>query len=147
MAALIQYDKGVPTVKYLLDQTVITLGRAAHNDICIDDIYASKSHAIIEVGHPRSLLDPVVECFLKDLDSTNGTYVNERRVGRIRLRDEDILRIGRHTFKFVAQTDECGLPIAGQGNPGHDEMPTLNEAMRSGEQRVPPRFSRRLQTL
>lgn len=146
MAALIQYEKGVQTVKYQLDQAVITLGRAAHNDICIDDVYASKSHAIIEVGHPRSLLDPVVECVLKDLDSTNGTYVNERRVGRIRLRDEDILRIGRHTFKFVAQTDQCGLPVAGRHNKDNDEMPTLSEAMRSGERQV-PRFSRRLQSL
>lgn len=146
MAALIQYDRGVPSVKFLLDQARITVGRSIHNDICVDDHYASKSHAVIEVGSPHSLLDPVVECFLKDLGSTNGTFVNERRVRSSRLRDEDVLRIGRHIFKFVALTPECGLPLALASTVTTPEMPTLNEAMQSGERDM-ARFSRRLHTL
>lgn len=143
MAALIQYHKGVPMVKFLLDQTQISLGRSIQNDICIDDVYASKAHAIIEVSAPRSLLDPAVECVLEDLDSTNGSFVNECRVGRIRLSDEDVLRIGRHIFKYMSLSPECALPGAALPVHADPELPTLNEALHSGAQQM-ARFSRRL---
>ncbi len=143
MATLILYHKGVPMVKFLLDQAQISLGRSIQNDICIDDVYASKAHAIINVDAPRSLLDPAVECILEDLDSTNGSFVNECRVSRVQLCDDDMLRIGRHIFKYVSLSPECAMPGADRPAYADPELPTLNEVLHSGAQQM-ARFSRRL---
>jgi pSer/pThr/pTyr-binding forkhead associated (FHA) protein len=37
---------------------------------------------------------------LVDLGSTNGTFVNERRIQQHTLRDGDAIRIGRSTMRF-----------------------------------------------
>src|SRR5262249_60213010 len=40
---------------------------------------------------------------LEDLDSTNGTVVNDRRVSRHTLQTGDIVQIGNHTLEFDAE--------------------------------------------
>lgn len=68
------------------------IGRKADNDLAIDDQSISSHHArIIKV---QSVF------FLEDLNSTNGTSVNEKRVVRHQLRDGDIISIGRHRLIF-----------------------------------------------
>ena len=49
------------------------IGRAAEADIPIDDPYASEFHARVALVDGRALVT--------DLGSTNGTYVNGRRLG------------------------------------------------------------------
>src|SRR5688500_15862463 len=49
------------------------IGRAAANDIRIDDSYASSKHA--------RLYDREGVVYIEDMNSTNGTYVNGRRLG------------------------------------------------------------------
>ncbi|MFQ5613746.1 MAG: FHA domain-containing protein [Anaerolineae bacterium] len=64
-----------------------TIGRGPGNDIIIDEPSLSRRHARI-----RPLPDGFV---VEDLSSTNGTFVNERRVaGSVRLRPGDSLRLG-----------------------------------------------------
>ena len=50
----------------------ITIGRASENDIVIDNKLASRYHAIVQ-----KIRD---EYFLKDDNSTNGTFLNGRRI-------------------------------------------------------------------
>jgi FHA domain len=65
----------------------ITIGRVPASDIVIDDNYASGKHARV-YGSDGSV-------YLEDLNSTNGTYVNGRRVStRAELRPDDLVRIG-----------------------------------------------------
>jgi hypothetical protein len=65
----------------------IAIGRAPESDIVIDDNYASGKHARVYGA------DGAV--YLEDLNSTNGTYVNGRRVAtRAELRPDDLVRIG-----------------------------------------------------
>jgi pSer/pThr/pTyr-binding forkhead associated (FHA) protein len=64
-----------------------TLGRAPRADFIVDAALVSRLHCRFEADHEK--LEVI------DLSSTNGTYVNERRVERARLSTGDRLRIGR----------------------------------------------------
>lgn len=69
------------------------LGRAAHNDVTLDDGLASREHAEIEVAGDQVLL--------RDLGSDNGTFVNEVQISDPQpLRDGDRIRIGQTTLIF-----------------------------------------------
>ncbi len=68
----------------------ITIGRDKDNSIEIEDALASRHHA--EVQKIRSAY------FVRDLESTNGTFVNGMRVPEgkyVRLQAGDVVRIGR----------------------------------------------------
>ena len=68
----------------------ITVGRDADNTIELEDALASRHHAVIQ-----KVKD---DFFVKDLRSTNGTFVNDRLAppGKyVRLQPADIIRIGR----------------------------------------------------
>ncbi|MEW5865413.1 MAG: FHA domain-containing protein [Bacillota bacterium] len=69
------------------------LGRAAESDVVIDDPYVSARHAeVTRTGAGYKL---------RDLGSTNGTYVNGRRVlGERVLRPGDRVRLGDTILKF-----------------------------------------------
>ena len=60
---------------------------------------------------------------LMDLNSTNGTFVNSRRVSNHVMHDSDIVSIGSHRLKFVhATADDSGYPrSSGCGGHGHHE--------------------------
>ncbi len=68
----------------------ITIGRDRKNHICIQDTMVSRFHALIQ-----KIKDAF---FIKDLESTNGTFVNGRRVpggGYVKVNPGDVLKIGR----------------------------------------------------
>ena len=96
MAVLIQYANGVPAVKFPLDQMSLSIGRSEENDICLADRYASKAHAMVElrVGEQGPCF------FVRDMQSTNHTYVNNESVTEKALHAGDILQIGKSQFKF-----------------------------------------------
>jgi hypothetical protein len=74
--------------EFPLNSAPVTVGRGGQNDLVLSgDEFASARHARIE-----SRGDGV---WVQDLDSTNGTYVNGRRVaGAQRLDPGDVLRVG-----------------------------------------------------
>ena len=76
----------------LFDQPRLLLGRSDHNDIAIPSKFVSRHHALL-VRHGGST-------FLMDLNSTNGTFVNSRRVSNHVLIDSDVITIGHHRIKF-----------------------------------------------
>ncbi len=73
----------------------ITIGRERDNTICLDDTLVSRHHALVQkIGN---------NYFVKDLTSTNGTFVNGMQVPRgkyARLAQGDVLRIGRTELKL-----------------------------------------------
>ena len=73
---------------------VITIGRNSQNDITINDPKVSRHHCQI-IQHDDGSFS------LSDFGSTNGTYVNGRRVyGEVRLTPNDKVRIGNTTLKW-----------------------------------------------
>ena len=80
--------------KYDLDTSTIIVGRSSKSDIQIDQESVSRSHA--------KILNTGKNIILRDLGSTNGTYVNDQLVDEYVLRDGDFIKIGRTIFKFLS---------------------------------------------
>ena len=74
---------------------VVTIGRLPDNTIVIDSPAASGHHACAALEGQDFVLE--------DLESTNGTFVNDARVSRHTLRNGDVIRIGDYTLEFDAR--------------------------------------------
>jgi len=68
------------------------IGRKSDNDLTIEDPAVSGHHARITKIH--------AVYFIEDMKSTNGTFVNDKRIERHQLRDTDVVTIGRHRLIF-----------------------------------------------
>ena len=90
----------------------VTIGRHEDNGIVIDNLSVSTFHARIDKAGSNYLLT--------DLQSTNGTYVNDQRVTSCKLSNGDNILVGKHILVFVASDQE---------EPRGDKEPTLNKTM------------------
>ena len=100
MAIIVLMHDNLTIKKVPLDENVLQIGRAVDSDIFIDDSLVSKSHAKIEtVINPNDHEKKAY--YIEDLDSTNHTYVNGQQVTRQLLSNNDTIRIGLHSFKFI----------------------------------------------
>ncbi len=75
----------------------ITIGRAPDNDIPIDNLAVSNYHARVYMEAGRLVVE--------DLDSLNGTFLNDLRIERAALKDGDAILIGKHHIYVDAQHD------------------------------------------
>ena len=105
MAEIVQLNEGMATTRFLINKPVLKIGRDPASDISIDDALVSKEHALIEVVASAEK-EGEVEYYIKDLDSTNNTYINEQKVTRQQLKNNDVLRVGLNNFKFVDDNKE-----------------------------------------
>ncbi len=71
-----------------------TIGTAADCDVVLTDPYLSSKQAVIRYENGTFTL--------VDLDSTNGTFLNDTRVSKEDLIDNDTIRVGRTELKFKA---------------------------------------------
>lgn len=92
----------------VMEGTRLLVGRSEHNDLRISSRFVSRHHALF-VRHGKST-------FLLDLNSTNGTFVNSRRISNLLMQHEDVVQLGHHRIKFVdpgatqrATEDDAGL--------------------------------------
>lgn len=90
---LVVSTNGKVVKQVLLDRPRLLVGRSEHNDIAIGSRFVSRHHALL-VRHGNST-------FLMDLNSTNGTFVNSRRISNHVLMDDDVISVGHHTIKFI----------------------------------------------
>lgn len=73
--------------EHLLSGDLVTIGRAVENDVVVTSKRVSREHARVHREGWRVMLE--------DLDSTNGTYLNdERLLSPTELRDQDRVAIG-----------------------------------------------------
>ena len=68
--------------------SIKTIGRTARADFILDAALVSRLHC-------RVTADPSDQLVVQDLDSTNGTLVNGKKVDRAVLRAGDVLTVGR----------------------------------------------------
>ena len=80
--------------EYTFDKTPVTIGRREDNDVVIDNQAVSGHHARIEIEDPDFFV-------LDDLDSLNGTFLNEKKITRERVFDNDSFIVGKHLLSFV----------------------------------------------
>lgn len=79
--------------RYLLDAAETKIGRDINNEICLDDITVSRSHALISKSDGYTI---------KDLGSLNGTYLNAVVVREAKINPGDEVQIGKyHLTLFI----------------------------------------------
>jgi adenylate cyclase len=94
-AALVIRTGGFEGTRYELAGDETLIGRNPTTDITLLDEGISREHAII-------LYDADQECYeIEDLESTNGTKVNGRRIRNVALNTGDEIQIGHTVFAFV----------------------------------------------
>ena len=87
---------------YFGDNDSMTIGRSPDNDIVIPNLGVSGFHARIDKQADGYLLT--------DLDSSNGTLVNNRRITTHRLAHGDRIQLIKHTLEFSYMTGEPRPP-------------------------------------
>src|SRR5271167_5116206 len=63
-----------------------------------EDRALSRDHFLIEINPPQ--------CELRDLGSTNGTFVNNQKVDRVRLASGDLIAAGHSVFRVKVETTQ-----------------------------------------
>jgi pSer/pThr/pTyr-binding forkhead associated (FHA) protein len=80
--------------RYLLDAVETKIGRDINNEICLDDITVSRSHALISRSSDGYSV--------RDLGSLNGTYLNAVSTRESRVTNGDEIQIGKyHLTLFI----------------------------------------------
>lgn len=93
MAKLIFLLDGNVIKEYALDKERMTIGRRSSNDIHIDNLAISGEHAVIVTSED--------DTYLEDLNSTNGTLVNEKSVKKHTLKHGDAIGLGKYQLRYV----------------------------------------------
>lgn len=75
-----------------LKQGIVTIGRAKDNDVCINERFISTHHARFHVERKE----------LEDLSSANGTFVNDRKINKQVLCDQDCICFAKKCYRFVS---------------------------------------------
>ncbi|MFO0945276.1 MAG: GGDEF domain-containing protein [Planctomycetota bacterium] len=88
------YPAGAGQGLFELPPQRIIIGRGSDCDVTILDTSASRQHAYIEQRAGTFMI--------ADMESTNGTFVNDMRVDKRLLEAGDLIRIGSHILKFLS---------------------------------------------
>ena len=80
--------------RYCLSDTPVVIGRGTDCDIHINDFSVSRRHVRVEPGADGY--------YAVDLQSTNGTFVNDMPGATSKLNDGDYLRVGNCIYRFLA---------------------------------------------
>jgi type II secretory pathway predicted ATPase ExeA len=92
-ARLLVASHGRPVAEVALNRPRMVLGRDRTCDISLDSGFVSR--------YQNLFLETPEGWLLIDLNSTNGCFVNGRRVSEHHLRDGDLIAIGQHELRFV----------------------------------------------
>lgn len=102
MPQLIATVEGVEIKHVYLTRDKTTLGRKDTNDIVLDNLVVSSRHCVFE-------LKGLADVFIEDVGSTNGTFVNNRRIQRQQLQDGDVIAIGNFRIQFLSASGDSGF--------------------------------------
>jgi pSer/pThr/pTyr-binding forkhead associated (FHA) protein len=89
--------------RFALSGATVSIGREPENDVCLPFASLSRRHAIL------ALRDGVYE--LRDLNSTNGTFVRGEQVTRVLLAEDAPLRFGEISVQFLANEVAPPAPV------------------------------------
>ncbi len=87
-----------------IDKDVLTVGRKPDNDVVVDNPAVS--------GHHCKILRRGGAFAVEDLDSTNGTFVNEKRVKSADIKDRDVIGVAKHALVFIGDAPAAAAPVA-----------------------------------
>src|SRR6185436_9654370 len=92
---LLQFEGAV--IKEIPAKEEITIGRKPDNDVVIDNPAVSSHHCkIVLVGDTY---------FVEDLNSTNGVFLNAKKIVKSGLQNNDVIGIAKHALKFIDERE------------------------------------------
>ena len=80
----------------ILPGSIKTMGRAKRSDFIVENFLLSRAHCRFTLSSSNELL-------VEDLESTNGTFVNGKKVQRWTLASGDRVKVGRVEFEVSAE--------------------------------------------
>ncbi|NNF66812.1 MAG: FHA domain-containing protein [Gammaproteobacteria bacterium] len=90
--ALRHGDSHIDTKKLVGEGEKLLIGRGEQSDVVVDSEFVSRNHLLISVYRGR--------LFVKDLHSTNGTFVNGKKIAHCEMHDGDKIGIGEHSISL-----------------------------------------------
>jgi type II secretory pathway predicted ATPase ExeA len=95
----------------------LVIGRTPDNDLQIDSKFISRHHC--------QIVTQADSCLIEDLNSTNGIYVQSKRVRRYNLNDGDVVQVGQHEIMYI---DERMPRMRSVGDTADTELPEKHRA-------------------
>ncbi len=86
-------SEGTTVVERELKPGRLVIGRTPDNDLQIDSKFISRHHC--------QIITQADSCLIEDLNSTNGIYVQSKRVRRHNLNDGDVVQVGQHEIMYI----------------------------------------------
>ena len=97
MSKLVIINRGLHGIGHDLSQPTTTIGRSEENHFRIPDVSVSRRHCVL-VNRGESFE-------VKDLDSSNGTFINDHQVKEGILKTGEILRVGEVNLRLEPDSD------------------------------------------
>ncbi len=86
-------SEGKTVIERELKTGRLVIGRTPDNDLQIDSKFISRHHC--------QIVTQTDACVIEDLNSTNGIYVQSKRVRRHNLNDGDVVQVGQHEIMYI----------------------------------------------
>jgi hypothetical protein len=86
-------SEGKTVVERELKPGRLVIGRTPDNDLQIDSKFISRHHC--------QIVTQADSCLIEDLNSTNGIFVQSKRVRRHNLNDGDVVQVGQHEIMYI----------------------------------------------
>lgn len=94
---LVSYVDSNPDLIFPVAGSQVTIGRDPGNHVQLPDVKVSRHHAVLEPDGDGWVL--------RDLGSSNGSFINSHRVERQRLEHGDCLQLGPFTLYYLRDVD------------------------------------------
>jgi pSer/pThr/pTyr-binding forkhead associated (FHA) protein len=106
VARILLASEGKTVMERELKPGRLVIGRTSDNDLQIDSKFISRHHC--------QIVTQADSCLIEDLNSTNGIYVQSKRVRRHNLNDGDVVQVGQHEIMYI---DERVPRLRSSGDP------------------------------
>jgi general secretion pathway protein A len=110
VARILLASEGKTVIERELKPGRVVIGRTPDNDLQIDSKFISRHHC--------QIVTQADSCVIEDLNSTNGIYVQSRRVRRYNLNDGDVVQVGQHEIMYIDER----LPRLRGVDPGETDV-------------------------
>lgn len=112
------------------DTFLVGRSKRTHFQLIAKDKYFSRIHFLVEVNPPR--------CRIVDMNSHNGTYVNDRRVKSAELRHGDRIKAGHTVLQVTVKAEVEDEPVSAVSRPRGEDTLSWEDVVDAVEQKDAP---------